>query len=290
MGRNAMSEEIDADEIGESTNTNSVNRRRFVKALGATTGSAALTSAGIGSASAESQHDAKKVVGERSNKVSNSARNSEVFEEYKQYFSSNNIEIDQNNPVVYDISDSNGNEAQVVSFSIANIGNNERDNGDLTFKIQKNTLVDHGATTQYWMSDTRYQFNKHTVTNNGISTETVNVDITEDESGDRSGVTMTHNPDSKDERQVTTVADLNPQPSISVGCGTCKTVFNAICQVGCSANTGLICTIATGGIGAIACGVAASLICSYIAVPNNCNFSDLPVGSAAGACRQAGAC
>lgn len=129
VGRTAMSEEHDANESDEMNGSNNpINRRRFVKGLGA----AGVASIGMSSTVSASVNDdtfhigggtIEIVSGYKSNKAAANARSAESFRKLRKYLQNEyGYQVDVSEKTVAEVENPNGKTHSVVSFDVVNRG------------------------------------------------------------------------------------------------------------------------------------------------------------------------
>lgn len=141
-----------------------------------------------------------------------------------------------------------------VSFGLTGQADTILSNSGATFHVENRSIQDSAAFVLKKQNQTTVKGTKYYIEDGALSSDSLT--MTRSASGD------------------VQVVDRGYSAQFSFGCNNCKGVMKALCQVGCAANAGVVCTIATGGLGAVACGVLAGLICSYIVVPADCTAQD----------------
>lgn len=295
VGRNAMSEGHSANESAKTNEiTNSINRRRFVKALGATGGAGAF---GMLTQTTEAQstfNNVKELNGSFKKQVVNQARSSLIYQTYRQHLPNESVvekfDIINQNASVYRVINEVNREYEIIEFpidiSLSNEEFDSQDTGstaafivvltdtsvDASIILERINTYDNITKVVMEIIELNSSSSSSGLNEDNPSAQKSTIDTSSDiENINRRGATATI--DRKEGELLSReqyVIENNEKRPIAViqqqNCQLCRNVFSALCSVGCSVSAGVPCAIATGGTGAAVCPVIVGLLCAYYGI------------------------
>ena len=282
-----MSEEHDADEtvergcdteeMPESKSRMSVNRRSFVRRLGAASGTAALPLFAAQPTEAQGAGiEANSVTASEKRKAIATAQNNSEFRQLQEYLRQITDQTEGNTEVeMYETTDDNGEPYHVVGFTtrFSNLPEKEPEAKSSVGVTLKNDAIRNVGATRTVFDDEGLpeKVVEYNVTSNGIQEQETRISI--DRVSDEGGMfNIEFDRGSGDSDQVSTLINE---------CSLCKDAANLGCGVGCSLGGYVACGILN--VAAPACAAIYAGVCAVIGTYG--------CGRGAGfICRQNGSC
>lgn len=261
-----------------SKDNSALSRRKVLRTIGA--GTLSLGAASTATAKSSISPEVVELTGKDKKEAVKRAKKTEKFGKLKKEAKKKGLKLGEQK--VYLVNREN--KYKIVSTPLTS--NEAGIDGDITLVLRPEKKIEGAVRIREKVSETKWEMEQINVTKTGVNKEsaTAEANLNEDGTLESSEIRT----DGSSAEEIASIDQVTPQ--VQVGCSACKEVYDALCQVGCSATTGVVCTIVTGGIGAVVCGVAMTLICSYTAVPANCTYSAPDVMTPEGACKAVGSC
>lgn len=255
-----MSEEHNADEMGKSEHTASVNRRRFVKALGAAGIASVGASNVVGASDGENiaridESTIEQVSGSESKKAAANARSADLFKKLRRYLHQEyNYRVDSSQEQVLRVESPSGKTYYAVEFQVERNGSPS----NVSLSQASTAIVLRNQQALRAKAVVAEERGKNKIQMSGDDSDTIVTAIRVEDDGI-----------SEESKQVP-----NEEPSFGGGgfttqatpasCSQCVAIANAINSIGCGFGAAVVCSaagLATIGVGGVVCAAVTYAIC-----------------------------
>lgn len=277
-----MSEEDHADDAAPTENQSTLNRRRFVKSLGAAGSAAMVGSMGTVSAFGHKQSsapDIQMLEGAEKRKVADAIRGTTEYSQLVREAERNGNPVkDSSNPSRVGRMTANGRTREIVEFELSNV---EQGSGyiligrDLdTNEVSVSELeYDYVARDGTPATVVRYELES----SNGFSTQTVGGSFEKETYEIEDKVREIGNSLKNDDTETSSGGSFTTQGLGDGPCDECKLLAGQVCTIACNGAGGFVCGFAgllSGGIGGVGCLTIVKAIC-YFASFYSCSDTKL---------------